>query len=477
MRRHGVPPAASSSDRAQHVSPTCGKTMVGSGTRGPSFALRRPVDGVEQRVASPRARARPPRPATAQRVLAKGGVSASDFGSRCRDADSSSAGRIAGAVEQQAGTDLLTSFARHLPRTHPSDAIRWKSEIGWCDLRMTPLGQSVKPSATTQRVIFYGSIMCALVAGYLYATSMPGRSQRGELPPASPLMQSTAVELKGHVDVLSVVIGERRIGAGDSLARARDYVVSELEKITVAGNGVLAVEQLDSDGSNAENVVFDLPGQTRDIVLVGAHYDSAFGTPGANDNASGVAVGLSLAKTLHGERYRNTVRFVFFANEEPPYFQNPGMGALAHARGCAERREHVLAMLALESLGYYSEEPESQRYPWPVGLFYPDRGTFVGFVGNLGSRWLVREAIGLFRVSAKFPSEGAVLPGWVPGVGWSDHWAFWQFGYPAIMVTDMAVYRDPNYHQSSDVASNLSYDHMARVTLGLQKVVVSLAGR
>jgi len=134
-------------------------------------------------------------------------------------------------------------------------------------------------------------------------------------------------------------------------------------------------------------------------------------------------------------------------------------------------------MLSLESLGYYSDEPESQRYPWPVGLFYPDRGAFVGFVGNLGSRWLVREAIGLFRVSAKFPSEGAALPGWVPGVGWSDHWAFWQFGYPAIMVTDTAVYRDPNYHQSTDVSSNLSYDRMARVTLGLQNVVASLAGR
>lgn len=263
--------------------------------------------------------------------------------------------------------------------------------------------------------------------GYLYATTMPGHSHSGELPTTSALMENTAAELNGHVDALSAVIGERRIGEGDSLARARDYLVSELDKSTAAGNGVLNLERLDSNGSNAENVVFELPGQTPDIVLIGAHYDSAPGAPGANDNASGVAVGLYLARTLNGERYRKTVRFVFFANEEPPYFQNPGMGALWHARGCAERREHVFAMLALESLGYYSDEPESQRYPWPVGLFYPDRGTFVGFVGNLGSRWLVREAIGLFRGSAAFPSEGAVLPGWVPGVGWSDHWAFWQF--------------------------------------------------
>jgi hypothetical protein len=344
-------------------------------------------------------------------------------------------------------------------------------------LQREPFGRSVKLSATTQRVIFYGSIVASLSGGYLYATTMPGRSHRGELPPLSPLMQSTAVELKGHVDALSAVIGERRVGEGDSLARARDYLVSELEKSTAAQTAALTLEPLDSDGSNAANVIFELSGQTRDIVLVGAHYDSAPGAPGANDNASGVAVGLYLAKTLSGERFRNTVRFVFFANEEPPYFQNPGMGALWHARGCAERREHVLAMLALESLGYYSDEPDSQRYPWPVGLFYPNRGTFVGFVGNLGSGWLVREAIGLFRGGAKFPSEGAILPGWVPGVGWSDHWAFWQFDDAAIMVTDTAVYRDPNYHQSSDVSSNLSYDRMARVTLGLQIAIAGLAGR
>jgi hypothetical protein len=366
---------------------------------------------------------------------------------------------------------------KSMPREVLNEQARQKGEAVLVWRRTMPFFRSVKLSPTTQRVIFYGSIVGSLFAGYLYATTMPGRSHSGALPPASPLTQSAAVELKGHVDALSAGIGERRIGEGDSLARARAYVVSELQKISAAGKGVLSLEQLDGSGSNAVNVVFDLPGQTRDIVLIGAHYDSAPGAPGANDNASGVAVGLYLAKTLDRERYRSSVRFVFFANEEPPYFQNPGMGALWHARGCAQRREPILAMLALESLGYYSDEPESQRYPWPVGLFYPDRGTFVGFVGNLGSRWLVREAIGLFRANAKFPSEGAVLPGWVPGVGWSDHWAFWQFGYPAIMVTDTAVYRDPNYHQSSDVSSNLSYDPMARVTLGLQNVIASLAGR
>jgi hypothetical protein len=332
-------------------------------------------------------------------------------------------------------------------------------------------------SGTTQRLIFYGGLTALLSAGYWYATAMPGRSHGDALPIELPAMRAAALDMKVHVAALATLVGERRVGEGESLTRARDYVAAELGVIAAATNGELRLEHLGSDGSNAANVILDLPGQSPDTVVVGAHYDSAPGTPGANDNASGVAVGLYLAKQISGARYRNTLRFVFFANEEPPYFQNAGMGSLAHARGCAERGERIIAMLALESLGYYSDEPKSQRYPWPVGLFYPNRGDFVGFVGNLSSRSLVREAIGVFRSSAKFPSEGAALPGWIPGAGWSDHWAFWQFNYPAIMVTDTAVYRDPNYHQDSDVASNLSYGHMARVASGLLDVIRVLAGQ
>ena len=145
-------------------------------------------------------------------------------------------------------------------------------------------------------------------------------------------------------------------------------------------------------------------------MLVGAHYDSETGTPGANDNASGVAATLELARRLSGLRFAKSIRFVLFANEESPYFQSPGMGSLVHARGCRERGERIDAMLSLESLGYYSDTPGSQRYPWPVGLLYPDRGNFIGFVGNLGSRSLVRRAIGLFRESTPVPSEGAAFP-------------------------------------------------------------------
>jgi peptidase M28-like protein len=335
----------------------------------------------------------------------------------------------------------------------------------------------VKPSATTQRCLFYGGIAIFLLSGYLYATVMPGHSHEGPLPPASASASAVEAELKAHVSRLALAIGERNVGEGDSLARARDYVAAELRESASQVADQVRFESLGADGSSAENVILEHRGRSAEVVLVGAHYDSAPGTPGANDNASGVAIGLYLAKRLSVERLRRTLRWVFFANEEPPYFQNVGMGSLAHARGCAERKDPVVAMLALESLGFYSEAPGSQRYPWPVGLFYPDRGDFVGFVGNIGSRSLVRSAIGVFRSRAAFPSEGTALPGWVPGVGWSDHWAFWQFGYPAIMITDTAVYRDPSYHRASDLPPNLSYERMARVAAGLYEVVVALVER
>jgi Zn-dependent M28 family amino/carboxypeptidase len=213
-------------------------------------------------------------------------------------------------------------------------------------------------------------------------------------------------------------------------------------------------------------------------VIVGAHYDTApGGTPGANDNASGTAAALALASRLAGARHRLPIRIVLFANEEPPYYRGRTMGSLQYAAGCRKRGEDVRAMLSLETIGFYSEEPGSQHYPPPLHLLYPDRGNFIAFVGNLASRALVRDAVQRFRTHARFPSEGAALPDALPGIGWSDHWSFWQFGYPALMVTDTALFRDPNYHERSDVVENLDFERLARVVAGLQRVIEELASQ
>lgn len=326
-----------------------------------------------------------------------------------------------------------------------------------------------------RRLWFYGGLAALTGAGCYATTAMPGTSFRGALPAPSPETRDLADRLERHVRALAVTLGERRVGHGDSLERARDYLSNALGEFGSGSRARVELEQLPADGEGANNVILELPGESSELVVIGAHYDTAVGTPGANDNASGVAAGLELARRFVARRHQLSLRFVFFANEEPPYFQQAGMGSLAHAEKSRARGDRITAMLALESLGHYSTRPGSQKYPPLVGWFYPDQGDFVGFVGNLSSRGLVRRAIGTFRDHGAFPSEGAALPSFVPGVGWSDHWSFWQAGYPAIMLTDTATFRDPNYHQASDQAQELDYLALARVTLGIEHVIDELA--
>jgi hypothetical protein len=329
-------------------------------------------------------------------------------------------------------------------------------------------------SPTRRRLLFYGGLSALLVGGLFYCIAMPGRSYEGPAQAKTDDVATLAARLQQHVVMLSHTIGERRLGNGRSLARARQYIEAQLRQMAASQAARLHLENLGPEAPGAANVIFELPGSSTKFLIVGAHYDTAPGTPGANDNASGVAATLALAQRFVGAPLHHSLRFVLFANEEPPYFQNPGMGSLVHATGCRRRDERIVAMLALESLGYYSELPQSQAYPWPIALFYPETGNFLGFVGNLGSRNLVRQAIDSFRRSTPFPSQGAALPAWLPGVGWSDHWAFWQSGYPAIMVTDTAVFRDPHYHQEHDTPQRLDYVKLAQVTLGLEQVIKEL---
>jgi hypothetical protein len=213
----------------------------------------------------------------------------------------------------------------------------------------------------------------------------------------------------------------------------------------------------------------------RSIIVIGAHYDSVFGSPGANDNGTGVAATLALARRFATRKTEHTLRFLAFVNEEPPYFLSGEMGSLIYARRCKERGDKISAMISLETIGYFSDAPGSQTYPSPgLGLFYPKVGNFIGFVSNVRSRALLRRVIALFRKHAKIPSEGAALPSFVPGVSWSDQWSFWQQGYPAIMITDTAPFRYPYYHSSNDTPDKLDYDRFALVVSGMEKVIAEL---
>jgi hypothetical protein len=309
------------------------------------------------------------------------------------------------------------------------------------------------------------------------AVSMPGRTLEGPLPPPILEQQDAAGRLRSDVEALHA-LGERSTRRSSRLAAAADLVGSAL-----AGLGAdVARQSYEADGQSVTNLELTWPGSrlAGETVVVGAHYDSAPGTAGADDNASGTAALLELARRLAARRAAEpgfparTLRLVAFTNEEPPHFRAETMGSLVHARALAARGERVVSMLALESLGYYDSRPGSQRYPFPLNLLYPDRGDFVGFVGDTASGDLVRRCVATFRASRTLPCEGAALPDALQGIGWSDHWSYWQIGVPAVMATDTALFRNPHYHEPTDVPDTLDYERLARAVDGLQAVVVDL---
>jgi Zn-dependent M28 family amino/carboxypeptidase len=312
-----------------------------------------------------------------------------------------------------------------------------------------------------------------ILAGIWFVTGMPGRSWTGPLPPLTDKEQSIRDNLTHHVAMLAGHIGERNVWRPEAMNAAAGYIRKTLEGTGYAVN----VQAFPSRGLTVNNIEAILPGHRAadEIIVVGAHYDTVADCPGANDNASGVAVMLELARLLAGSTLPRTVRFVAFANEEAPFFYGDEMGSNRYAKRAQAQGERIDAMVSLETLGFYTDETGTQKYPFPFSWFYPHTGNFVGFVGNLSSRSLVRRAIGAFRASTAFPSEGVAAPSGIEGIHWSDHWAFWEAGYPAIMVTDTAPFRYPYYHTSLDTPQQLDYTGLARVTGGLAEVVAVLA--
>ena len=302
---------------------------------------------------------------------------------------------------------------------------------------------------------------------------MPGKSWSTPVPPLSADERVIRDRLKQHVEMLAGQIGERNVWHAEALEAAARYIRGSLE----APGYRVRVQSFESEGKTVQNLEVELPGASvpQEIVVVGAHYDSVLGGPGANDNASAVAALLEIARVLAGSSPARTLRLVAFVNEEAPFAYGEEMGSRVYAERSRQRGEQIKAMISLETIGWYSDEPGSQHYPFPYSYFYPERGNFIGFVGNLSSWRLVRQALGAFRATTAFPSEGVAAPGWITGVGWSDHWSFWQAGYPAIMVTDTAFFRYPHYHAASDTPDRLDYTSLARVTRGLIDVAAVLA--
>jgi Zn-dependent M28 family amino/carboxypeptidase len=291
--------------------------------------------------------------------------------------------------------------------------------------------------------------------------------------PKQAVPQACEHRLRRHVAVLAGDIGERNIWRPKALHAAAAYIRNEFLSL---GYDV-AAQAYDVGGIRCENLEVTVPGTTRpgEIIVAGAHYDTVVGSPGADDNASGVAAVIEIARALRPLSLQRTVRLVAFVNEEPPFFYSGEMGSELYAQAARRRGDDIRVMFSLEMLGCYSDEPGSQSYPPFLRWFFPDRANFIGFVSNLRSRRALDEAVRAFRANSDFPVEGLASPPFVPGVSWSDQRSFWRAGYRAVMVTDTAYLRYPHYHLASDTPDRLRYPEMARVVAGLARTIASLA--
>jgi hypothetical protein len=334
-----------------------------------------------------------------------------------------------------------------------------------------------------KRILFSALRVLIAIAAILallwwFGIRMPGKNI-SKAAPLSPDEVTLREELRADVQKLAGDIGERNMWHYAQLNAAADFLENSFSRAGLRPRR----DTYEIRGQACHNIETEIAGASPEIILIGAHYDSVFGSPGANDNGSGVAAMLALARRFANRQPERrltqtpykTLRFVAFVNEEPPYFLSGEMGSLVYARRCKERGEKISAMISLETIGYFSDAPNSQIYPSrALGAFYPKVGNFIGFVSNVHSRTLLRRAIALFREHAKIPSEGAALPWFIPGVSWSDQWSFWKNGYPGIMVTDTAPFRYPYYHSADDTPDKLDYDRFALVVSGMEKVIENL---
>lgn len=312
----------------------------------------------------------------------------------------------------------------------------------------------------------------ALLAGLAFWVRLaPGKSYAGPLPTLTPSQLATAERLEADVEVLAA--GPRDVTHPQALRAAADHVVAGLEKAGWTPRRLPYVAL----GHPVENLEAVRPGKEKpnEIVVIGAHYDSVPGTHGADDNASGVAALLELARRFEGRTFPRTLHLVAFTNEEPPFFRTELMGSFVYAHEMKDKKATITAMLSLEMLGFYSDEPKSQQYPVPaLSAVYPDTANFIAFVGDLKNRELVQRAVGVFRKTVPFPAESIAAPALMAGIDFSDHWAFWEAGFPAVMVTDTAFLRNHHYHAPGDLPETLDYARMAVLMDGLEAVVVDL---
>jgi hypothetical protein len=330
----------------------------------------------------------------------------------------------------------------------------------------------VRKTVVNVLLIIIAVILTAYGLIYL-AVTMPGENVPIALSPSDNELSALEKRLREHVSFLAEDIGERSPAIPDNLDKAADYIQTQFESL-----GYLPTNRVFGNQQQYRNIEVDVYGLEKrsEIIVVGAHYDTTWVTPGADDNASGVAGLLEIARAFRDKRFPRTIRFIAFSNEEVPFYKRAEMGSMISAKRSYSRSELIVGMFSLEMIGFFSEEPGSQRYPKLIQQFYPDKGNFIAFVSNVASRDFMLQSISYFRAQSVLPSEGLVAPQWlVRDIRRSDHASYWYYDFPAVLVTDTARYRNYNYHRSGDIAESLDYSSMARGVRGLTLMLENLA--
>jgi Zn-dependent M28 family amino/carboxypeptidase len=273
-----------------------------------------------------------------------------------------------------------------------------------------------------------------------------------------------------HVEYLSVKIGERHLWKEHSLSKAANYIESAFK---VSGYTVQR-QTYSCYGKSVSNLIAEKTGTDDGVVVIGAHYDTVPGTPGADDNASAVAGMLELARLHKGSSNKRHLIFAAFVNEEPPCFGSHNMGSMVYAKHLKDRKVAVDVMISLEMIGYFRQE-SIQQYPFPgMGLFYPKTADFIGIAGDFhSSRYVYFLKKGIKRHSA-INARSLIAPRYFGGVSLSDNSSFWRHGYRAVMVTDTSFYRNRRYHQETDTIDTLNFEAMAEVVKGLYYTLLSI---
>jgi len=300
-------------------------------------------------------------------------------------------------------------------------------------------------------------------------TTIGWRPAKRYKPNLSNEEKNSLKNLQEIVRVLAQDIGNRNFASYDNLNKAAAYISQKFKEL---GYDVTAIDYT-LQGRIFQNIVAERPEhrEGKEIVIIGAHYDTCF-NPGADDNASGIAALLELARLLKDKELSFNMRFIAFVNEEPPFFMTNDMGSRVYTRQLREKGEKIKGAIILEMLGYYVHKPFSQRYLPLLGPFYPNRANFIVVVGNYPSYRFVDQIVKHFKHATDFPMESLIAPSFIPGVNYSDHWSFWKEGFPAVMVTDTAFLRSHHYHRPTDLPETLDYERMAEVVHGLKNVIL-----